>query len=86
MLTIPTDYLSGNYRTAMAVPTFLSFIWSNVLLMDLPESPRYLFSKGFVAPCVAELARIGLRNGRPLPPAVTIVENVSRSVCVCSCS
>lgn len=77
MLTIPTDFCTSNYRTALAVPTFLSFVWSNVLLLDLPESPRYLFSKGLVAQCVAEITCIGIKNRRPLPSNITIVETVA---------
>ena len=77
MLTVPTDFLASNYRTALAVPTVLSFLWSHVLVLDLRESPRYLLSKGLVGQCMAELAAIARKNGRPLPASATIVDTAA---------
>jgi len=35
MLGIPTDHVTSTYRTAIAVPTCLSILWFNVLVLDL---------------------------------------------------
>eukprot|EP00802_Teleaulax_amphioxeia_P004364 Tamp_04368.p1 GENE.Tamp_04368~~Tamp_04368.p1 ORF type:complete len:577 (+),score=96.08 Tamp_04368:56-1732(+) len=77
MLGIPTDHVTSTYRTAIAVPTCLSILWFNVLVLDLPESPRYLLAKGHARQALTAISGIGTRNKRQLPAAVTLYEKTT---------
>ncbi|EKX43223.1 hypothetical protein GUITHDRAFT_140786, partial [Guillardia theta CCMP2712] len=43
---IPTNLLTDDWRTEVAVPTFLTLTILPILLFDVRESPRFLLAKG----------------------------------------